>query len=404
MKFAHMADCHIGSWRDPKLKDISTQAFVKAIDLSIRRKVDFILIAGDLFNTSFPRLDNLKSVVQKLKQLKDLDIPVYIVPGSHDYSPSGRTMLDVLEEAGLFVNVFKGDVVDGKLHLKFTIDRKTGAKITGMLGKMGALERKYYEHLAKERLEGEQGYKIFIFHSGLEEFKPASMEKLDMHPLSLLPRHFDYYAGGHVHYVFQKHEPEYGLIAYPGPLFPNSFSELEKLEKGGFYIVEDGKAAWEPIQIHNTFSASINCNHLTPEQVKEELLKGIKGKEFINTIVMIRLYGSLASGKPSDIDLKDIFGQLYGKSAYFVMKNTAALTSKEFEEIKVDAGSVEQVEQSLIREHLGQVKAEGVSGREEQLIRDLMAVLSSERNEGETLTDFSKRLREEAKQVLKIDF
>ena len=96
MKFAHMADCHIGSWRDPKLRDISTHAFVKAIDMSIKEKVDFILIAGDFFNTSFPRLDNLKSVVTKLRQLKEIGIPVYIVPGSHDYSASGKTILDVL--------------------------------------------------------------------------------------------------------------------------------------------------------------------------------------------------------------------------------------------------------------------------------------------------------------------
>src|SRR3989338_2026502 len=403
MKFAHMADCHIGSWRDPKLKDISTQAFVKAIDLSIRRKVDFILIAGDLFNTSFPRLDNLKSVVQKLKQLKDLDIPVYIVPGSHDYSPSGRTMLDVLEEAGLFVNVFKGEAIDGKLHLKFTIDGKTGAKITGMLGKMGALERKYYEHLAKEHLEGEKGPKIFIFHSGLEEFKPISMDKLELHPLSLLLKYFDYYAGGHVHYVFQTNEKDYGLIAYPGPLFPNSFSELEKLDRGGFYIVDDFKAVWEPIQIYNTFSICIDCAHQTPDSVKEELHKKIKGKEFINTIVMIRLFGALASGKPSDIDLREIFDILYGKSAYFVMKNTSALTSKEFEEIRVDAGSVEQVESSLIREHLGQVKAAGISEKESEIIKDLMEVLGSERNEGETMMDFSKRIRENAQGILRLE-
>lgn len=404
MKFAHMADCHIGSWRDPKLKDVSTLAFVKAIDTSIVKKVDFIIIAGDLFNTSFPRLDNLKIVVQKFKQLKDLDIPVYIVPGSHDYSPSGRTMLDVLEEAGLFVNVFKGTVVDGKLHLKFTIDKKTGTKITGMLGKMGALERTYYEHLEKSHLENENGYKIFIFHSGLEEFKPSSMEKLDMHPLSLLPKNFDYYAGGHVHYVFQKQEPEYGLIAYPGPLFPNSFGELEKLEKGGFYIVENGKAVWEPIQIHNTFSISINCNHHTPDQVKEEIQKKIKGKEFINTVVMIRLYGSLSSGKPSDIDLKEVFEQLYGKSAYFVMKNTSALTSKEFEEIKIDAGSVETIEHNLIKEHLGQMKSQGLTEKEEDLIKSLMASLNSDKNEGETLTDFAKRIREDAKNVMRLDY
>ncbi len=34
MKFAHMADCHIGSWREPKLNNISTQAFEKAIGLN----------------------------------------------------------------------------------------------------------------------------------------------------------------------------------------------------------------------------------------------------------------------------------------------------------------------------------------------------------------------------------
>ena len=43
MKFTHMADCHIGSWRDPKLKDISTHAFVKAIDISIKKKLILFL-------------------------------------------------------------------------------------------------------------------------------------------------------------------------------------------------------------------------------------------------------------------------------------------------------------------------------------------------------------------------
>ena len=146
MKFAHMADCHIGSWRDPKLKDMSTLAFGKAIKKCIEENVDFILISGDLFNTSLPRLDNLKTVVSIFKKLKDKDIPVYIIPGSHDYSPSGKTMLDVLEEAGLFINVVKGEDVDGKIKLNFTIDEKTGAKITGMLGKRYSLEKEYYKN------------------------------------------------------------------------------------------------------------------------------------------------------------------------------------------------------------------------------------------------------------------
>ena len=37
----------------PEIKDISTHAFVKAIDISIKKKVDFILIAGDMFTHHF---------------------------------------------------------------------------------------------------------------------------------------------------------------------------------------------------------------------------------------------------------------------------------------------------------------------------------------------------------------
>jgi len=124
MKYAHIADCHIGSWRDPLLSDLSTIAFEKAINKCIEENVNFILIAGDLFNTSLPPIDKLKRVVKKLKQLQDEEIPVYMIAGSHDYSPSGKTMLDVLENAGLATNVAQADVVEGKLKLKFTVDKK----------------------------------------------------------------------------------------------------------------------------------------------------------------------------------------------------------------------------------------------------------------------------------------
>lgn len=403
MKFAHLADCHIGSWRDPKLRDTSTLAFCKAIDKCIKEKVDFILIAGDLFNTSFPRLDNLKTVVSKFKQLKDLNIPVYIVPGSHDYSPSGKTILDVLEEAGLFVNVFKGVVEDGKLKLNFTVDKKTGAKITGILGKRGALEKSYYEKLVTEHLEKENGYKIFLFHSGIDELKPKEMENIISQPLSLLPKGFNYYAGGHVHIVDDKQIEGYGRIAYPGPLFPNSFAELEKLERGGFFIVEDEDVTWEPIQIYNVEKIPIDCNHKTPPQIKTEIFEKIKNKEYNNTIILIRLQGILESGKPSDIDFKEIFNALYDKSAYFVMKSSHAVQSKEFEEIKTDARNVEDLESFLIKEHLGQIKLENLSlEKEEGLIKTLMRILSSEKQEGETVPDFERRVTEEVSRILEM--
>jgi len=404
MKFAHMADCHIGSWRDPKLKDLSTIAFNKVMDKCILENVDFILISGDLFNTSLPRIDNLKTVVSTFKRLKDKNIPVYIIPGSHDYSPSGKTMLDVLEEAGLFVNVVKGEEIDGKLKLNFTVDEKTGAKITGMLGKRYSLEKRFYENLLTENLEKEEGYKIFMFHSGIDELKPEDMQNIITQPLSLLPKNFDYYAGGHVHIVKDTKLEGYGTIAYPGPLFPNSFSELEKLERGGFYIVEDNKPTWNPIQVYNIHKIQKKCDGKSPEQIYDEILAEIKEKEFNDTIVLIRLTGTLGTGKPADIDFKEIFTTLYNKSAYFVMKNTNSLTTKEFEEIKIDTKSVEETETSIIKEHLGQIKIKDMDpNKEEYLIKELMNSLSTEKQEGETVADFEKRIKDEASKVLDVD-
>ena len=398
MRFAHLADCHIGSWRDPKLNNAATEAFTKAIDLCIKQETDFIIIAGDLFNTSLPNIDHLKQVTKTLKILKDKNIPVYLVAGSHDFSASGKTMLDVLENAGLITNVAKGEEENNQLNLKFTIDQKTQAKITGMLGKKGMLEKTYYESLNKTPLEEEQGYKIFVFHSLLSEFKPSDMEKIEAQPLSLLPKNFNYYAGGHPHFIFQKQEPNYGLITYPGPLFPNNFKELETLQKGGFYIVENNEITHHPIQLYNVHPIKINADNKTTEQIEQGIKQDIENQEFNNTIVTIRVKGTLNSGKISDINFKDIFQILYNKSAYFVLKNTANLKTKEFDEIKIHADSVDEIEDKLIKEHLGQQK---ISLDEEDLTKQLMKTLETEKKDGETVATFEKRLREETKDILR---
>ena len=161
MTFAHLADVHIGAWRDPKMKELAITAFEQAVDTILQRGVDFVLIAGDLFNTSVPPLDQVKRTVTQLRRLKEKQIPVYAIAGSHDYSPSGKTMLDVLEEAELLVNVMKGCVGDGgKLKLKLIQDPKTQIKLTGILGRAGSLDKHYYEDLDRESLEQEPGKKI----------------------------------------------------------------------------------------------------------------------------------------------------------------------------------------------------------------------------------------------------
>lgn len=401
MRFAHMADIHIGGWRDPKLKDISFDAFAKAVDISLQREVDFILLAGDIFNTSLPSIDALKDTVKKLNEIKKAGVSVYIVPGSHDYSPSGKTMLDVIEETGLWTNVVKGEVVDEKLRLKFTVDQKTGVKITGLLGKRAALEKGLYESLDKEYLENEPGPKIFLFHSAITELKPSQFQHVESLPLSFFPRGFDYYAGGHVHVVDVKEMDGYKKIVYPGPLFPNNFAEIEELGKGGFFIYDDGKVERVDIELYPVVKMIIDCTNLTPEQTSEKLTKEIETREVEGAIVTLRLKGKLASGKIAEIDLRGIMGRLYDQGAYFVMKNLSKLESPVFEEIRIEQGTIDEVEDKLIREHAGQQPLDGYSTEEQRaLIRNLISAFDAEKKEGETVPVFEERMMKDVRAVL----
>ena len=97
MHFIHIADSHLGGWREDRMRNLNRNSFEYVMNYTIKVKPDFLLIAGDLFNTSIPSLDEIKFATRLLKKVKDSGIRIYYIAGSHDYSPSGKTMLDVLE-------------------------------------------------------------------------------------------------------------------------------------------------------------------------------------------------------------------------------------------------------------------------------------------------------------------
>ena len=101
MRFAHFSDCHLGSWNNhPELRELSVKTFEASIDSCISENVDFILISGDLFDTSLPPVDILRRAVIKFRHCRESGIEIYVIPGSHDFSPTGKTFINVLEEAG----------------------------------------------------------------------------------------------------------------------------------------------------------------------------------------------------------------------------------------------------------------------------------------------------------------
>lgn len=405
-KFAHLADCHLDSWREPELKKVSLNAFLEALDICMDENVDFILIAGDLFHVASPDIDILRSAVLKLKEVRDKGIRIYVIPGSHDFSYSEKTMLKVLEAAGLFVNVSRGDVgEDGKIRLKFTVDDATGVKITGLLGRSGALEREYYENMDRESARKEEGFKIFMFHSAIDEYKPDFLKDISALQLSFLPKGFDYYAGGHVHERFERDEKGYGKIAYPGALYPVKFDELEKYKAGGFFIVESDnvlKSRFVKIESHKVVALNLSLDGLGAEKAKDKIMDALKGEMLMDAIVLLRLRGVLGSGKPTDIDMNSVAEYVKNEGALIFKRSTTKLSSKEFEEINIEVkGDIRQIEEDLINEHMGKIKIE--SKDEKKLTVELMGSFDSPKDEGETVDHYSERMLNGAKKVLRIE-
>ncbi|MFP4567420.1 MAG: exonuclease SbcCD subunit D [Candidatus Woesearchaeota archaeon] len=396
MKFVHVADAHIGSFRDEKLKTLSIDALTESINFTIDSNADFYIIAGDLFNTALPAIEHVKEVVKQLKRLKNENIPVYFIAGSHDYSPSGKTMLDVIEEAGLGINVMRGQIQNKKLRLKFTEDKKTGAKLVGINGLRGMLDKHTYEDLNKEELEREEGFKIFLFHTAIDELKPKYLEQMASYPANLMPKEFNYYAGGHIHITEKKTIQGYENLIYPGPLFPANFHELEKLQTGSFYYYDNGNILKKEVNTKKVLQEEINVKDSNPQEITNQIEQRFAFQDVKNKIVLIRITGNLKVGKPQEIDFANIIKTLQSKGAYYVMKSTTKLQSPDVFNEQEDNQTTEE---DIIKEYENQTPNNFKD--ETKTIIELINTFSQEKNEAEKQTDYEKRIKQDADSTIK---
>ena len=325
-------------------------------------------------------------------------------------------MIDVLENAGLLKNVCKGhiDQETKELHLKFTTDEKTNVKITGILGKRGLLDKTYYENLHLSHLEAEPGYKIFMFHTTITELLPQKLALMESQPLSIFPKHFNYYAGGHIHHPTILRTESHPIITYTGALFPNNFQELEEYSHGGYYLITVNPSSttsqsapnqeieFIPLKIINHIPFNLDCNNKSPEIILYETLNHFQNQDLTDTLITLRFHGTLTHGKVSDINFKEIIDKLQQQNAYAILKNTNKLIAEQFEEIKLSSHNPETIEQELINEHLQQFNLFEKS-KELHLINSLIQTLNTTKKEGETLPDFHKRIETETQRILNIN-
>lgn len=417
-KFAHITDCHLGSWRNPKLRDLNLQAFEKSISISIKEQVDFILITGDFFDVNIPQLAPVKRAVEILKQARDSGIAVYMIYGSHDFNTANISMIDILHSAELFIKPTDFQTNTNSLILKFFVDKKTGAKITGISGRKVGLDREMYEKLDKKNLEMEDGFKIFLLHKGIQEILPLDMNFRDSLPISLVPKGFDYYGGGHIHKRVEK-KINGSVIVYPGPLFGSSFQDLEETAKGekrGFYIISFDKKILDcrfiEINLVDILYNEIVSSKWNSEKLEDEITKNISGLEVKNKIVLIKVKGKLL-GKRSNIDFGKFSLDISNRGALMSFINTNNLSTDETKVIAVHSDNKFDIEREIFHESIKNFQSEpalsdkvkkqinskltGKTG--ESISISLLEILRNEKLENENTSTYDDRIFSFAKSV-----
>jgi predicted MPP superfamily phosphohydrolase len=90
MRFIHTADIHLGkTYRNSPGEKERFRDFFRCLDGivadALRERVDFVLIAGDLFHTGQILPKTFALTIETLQPLKDAGIPCIAVEGNHDW-------------------------------------------------------------------------------------------------------------------------------------------------------------------------------------------------------------------------------------------------------------------------------------------------------------------------------
>ena len=195
MKFIHTADIHLDSplhrleeYEGAPIEEIrqaSRRAFENLIDLAIDESVNFVLIAGDLFDGDWKDYNTGLYFISQVKRLDNAKIPLFIISGNHDAAGKMTRNLPYPDN----VHVFSHRKAETRVleELKVAIHGQSFSKaaITDNLvpGYPEPIPGYFNIGLLHTSLAGRQGH---------ENYAPCSLA-------DLVNKGFDYWALGHVH-------------------------------------------------------------------------------------------------------------------------------------------------------------------------------------------------------------
>ena len=258
--FIHIADTHLGYEQygvRERFNDFSRAFWAITAD-AVERGVDFVVIAGDLFNKRAIDAQTLIHAIEGLRKLKEAGIVVIAIEGNHDrsYYRDGTSWLQFLCYQG-YLTLLAPLMRDGSPVLSlWQQDRMLGSHIDLLGGRLriyglpwqGAATVRSMEGLAHamaavryaEDAEGVE-YRLLLMHTGVEGVVPRIQGLPTMAQFQPLRNYVDYLALGHVHKPYEFD----GWMYNPGST--ETWGAEEAAWERGYYFVEIDTDADESI-------------------------------------------------------------------------------------------------------------------------------------------------------------
>ena len=248
IRFIHFADVHLG-YRQYGLReraDDFSRAFGSVVDYCLRERPDFVLVAGDLFDSKSIDPRTYADAETRLTALREARIPVVAVEGNHErwFGRGDRSWLWQLSRQGLLRLLRQHDPESGALTWQpWSRERGFGAYTD--LGTVRLFGVEYLGArlaaalpdvaLAAAAAPGEgRRLRVGLLHTGVDEELPFGHGGVALADLAPLRAIADYLALGHVHYRFELPEDD-PWIFNPGSLEAHNVLEglLDDAEGGG---------------------------------------------------------------------------------------------------------------------------------------------------------------------------
>lgn len=230
-RFLHAADLHLGASVHTK------QAFANLLSTASQERVDFVVLAGDVYDSAERSANLQKLLIDGLARLSDAGVHVFIAHGNHD--PVATDFRPVVGEMPERVHVFgSGDPQSYRLQVgTWTV------VVSGLSFETKHTRENLAARIAATRVPAD--LRVAVLHANLEGQSGhdpyAPCVESDLYDSDI-----DYWALGHIHLRQVKQMGSGRWWAYPGNLQGRSTKPAERGQKGVLVVEADGAGFREP--------------------------------------------------------------------------------------------------------------------------------------------------------------